>query len=72
MSELLTDKIGKENVILSEPVKIIDQTEETSVLVTSETGQTYRCKYVINASPLHCSGNYDCLISFIGLYCYVV
>ncbi|PIK56469.1 putative flavin-containing monoamine oxidase A [Apostichopus japonicus] len=30
VSELLTDKIGKENVILSEPVKIIDQTEETS------------------------------------------
>ena len=60
MSELLTDRIGQENVILSEPVTVIDQSDESSIQITSESGQKYRCKYVINASPLHCAGKWFC------------
>lgn len=55
ISELLRDKIGVQNIILSEPVKKIDQSDAASVKVMTDNGKMYRCKYVINATPLHCS-----------------
>ena len=54
--EKLRDIVGKKNVLIGEPVTEIDQSDEDAVRVTTATGKTFKCQYVINASPLHCSG----------------
>ena len=54
--EKLRDFVGQEKVLLGEPVTVIDQSDDYVVNVSTATGKTFRCKYVINASPLHCSG----------------
>lgn len=51
ISDLLADKIGRQNIILSSPVTQIKQTEE-SVSVSTASGERYLCDRVLIAIPL--------------------
>ena len=54
--EKLRDIVGKDNVLIGEPVTKIDQSDEDIIRVTTATGKDFKCRYIINAAPLHCSG----------------
>ncbi len=51
--ELVRQSIGKENIVLNEPVSIISflDTDQRKVYITSKTGQTYKCCQAIVALP---------------------
>ena len=70
MSEKLTDFVGKDNVLIGEPVTKIDQSDKDIIRVTTATGKDFKCRYIINAAPLHCSG--ESCSSFIFFYLKVV
>ena len=56
--EKMRDAVGEENVLIGEPVTEIDQSDEDMVRVTTATGKEFKCRYVINATPLHISGEF--------------
>ncbi len=56
--EKMRDALGEENVLIGEPVTEIDQSDEDIVRVTTATGKEFKCRYIINAAPLHCSGEF--------------
>ena len=58
MSEKLRDIVGKDNVLIGEPVTKIDQSDKDMIRVTTATGKDFKCRYIINTAPLHCSGEY--------------
>ncbi len=56
--EKMRDAIGEENVLIGEPVTQIDQSDEDIVRVATATGKEFKCRYIINATPLHISGEF--------------
>ncbi|XP_038066065.1 LOW QUALITY PROTEIN: probable flavin-containing monoamine oxidase A [Patiria miniata] len=59
ISTILTDRIGQERVLLDHPVEHIDQRDAHKVTVVTEAGQQFTGRYVIVATPLHCSTNIE-------------
>ncbi|XP_071949079.1 probable flavin-containing monoamine oxidase A [Antedon mediterranea] len=57
ISEKAAEKIGSENVWLSEPVKLIDQSNPDFVTIVTESGKEVKTKHVIVAAPIHCVEN---------------
>ena len=70
ISEKLRDIVGKDNVLIGEPVTKIDQSDRDIIRVTTATGKDFKCRYIINAAPLHCSG--ECCLPFHSVVVVVV
>lgn len=55
ISLALVEQIGKENVLLQEPVTLIDQSQPDFITLKTATGKYFQCKHVVCASPVHCA-----------------
>ncbi|XP_071814119.1 probable flavin-containing monoamine oxidase A [Apostichopus japonicus] len=55
ISIALVDIIGKENVLLEEPVTLIDQSRKDFITVVTGTDKTFTCQNIICAAPVHCA-----------------
>ncbi|XP_033630696.1 probable flavin-containing monoamine oxidase A isoform X1 [Asterias rubens] len=57
VSKLLVERIGKEKVLLSQPVVRIQQEEVDKVTVVTAEGREFTCRYVVVAAPIQCSAD---------------
>lgn len=55
ISKSLVDRLGEDNVLLAEPVIVIDQSRKDLVTVVTGTNKTFTCQHVICAAPVHCA-----------------
>ncbi|XP_030840277.1 probable flavin-containing monoamine oxidase A [Strongylocentrotus purpuratus] len=57
ISHQLAERIDISNILLSEPVVAIDQSQPEKVKVHTQSGKHFTCKHIIVAAPPHCTGS---------------